>query len=197
MIDIKASILIMIRSYFISILSVSLLFSEGFTFIDESGSQGLSFIHDHGGSGERYYVETIGSGVCLLDYDNDNDLDLYFCQGASLPGWNKDILLENKLFRNDTGQWKDVTSIAGVGDTSYSMGCACGDLDNDGDTDLYVTNFGDNVFYRNNGDGTFTNVTAKVGNNNPLWGSSAAFFDMDKDGLLDIYHVEKNMNIIN
>ena len=187
MIDIKASILIMTRFYFINILSVSLLFSEGFTFIDESGSQGLSFIHDHGGSGERYYVETIGSGVCLLDYDNDNDLDLYFCQGASLPGWNKDILLENKLFRNDNGQWKDVTSIAGVGDTSYSMGCACGDLDNDGDTDLYVTNFGDNVFYRNNGDGTFTNVTAKVGNNNPLWGSSAAFFDMDKDGLLDIY----------
>ena len=57
--------------------------------------QGLIFKHDHGGSGERHYIESIGSGVCLLDYDNDNDLDIYFCQGSELPGWDKDIVLES------------------------------------------------------------------------------------------------------
>mgnify|MGYP003310068710 FL=1 len=81
----------------------------------------------------------------------------------------------------------DVTTVAGVGDTSYSIGCACGDVDNDGDTDLYITNFGPDIFYRNNGDGTFTNVTDAAGIKNQSWGSSAAFFDMDNDGLLDLY----------
>ena len=97
------------------------------------------------------------------------------------------MILENKLFRNENGRWKDVTSEAGVGDRSYSMGCACGDVDNDGDVDLYVTNFGQDVFYRNNGNGTFTDVSSEVGIYNGLWGASAAFFDMENDGLLDLY----------
>ncbi|SVA67012.1 uncharacterized protein METZ01_LOCUS119866, partial [marine metagenome] len=156
-------------------------------FYDLAQDQGLDFVHDHGGSGEKYYVETMGSGVCLLDYDNDHDLDIYFCQGAALPGWDKKIILENKLFQNDDGRWTDITAVAGVGDKSYSTGCACGDVDNDGDTDLYVTNFGIDIFYRNNGNGTFTNVTDAVGVNNHEWGSSAAFFDMDNDGFLDLY----------
>jgi len=156
-------------------------------FIDVAIPQGLSFEHDHGGSGDRYYVETIGSGVCLFDYDNDDDLDIYFCQGSGLPGWDKDVILENKLYRNDGNKWTDVTSSAGVGDRSYSMGCACGDVDNDGFIDLYVTNFGKDVLYQNKGDGTFIDVTDISGINNPLWGASVAFFDMDGDGLLDIY----------
>ncbi|HJM95485.1 MAG TPA: VCBS repeat-containing protein, partial [Candidatus Marinimicrobia bacterium] len=110
-------------------------------FYDLAQDQGLDFVHDHGGSGKKYYVETMGSGVCLLDYDNDHDLDIYFCQGSALPGWDKKIILENKLFQNDDGRWTDVTAVAGVGDKSYSTGCACGDVDNDGDTDLYVTNY--------------------------------------------------------
>ena len=166
---------------------ISFLYSEKYIFNDESKNQGLIFYHDHGGSGQRYYIETIGSGVCLLDYDNDEDLDIYFCQGSALPGWKKNINLENKLFRNDNGKWTDVTSISGVGDTSYSFGCACADIDNDGDTDLYVTNFGNDILYRNNGDGTFSNITHKTNIHNPKWGSSAAFFDMDNDALLDIY----------
>lgn len=156
-------------------------------FIDVAIPQGLTFEHDHGGSGERYYIETIGPGVCLFDYDNDDDLDIYFCQGSGLPGWDKDIILENKLYRNDGNKWTDVTSSAGVGDRSYSMGCACGDVDNDGFTDLYVTNFGKDILYQNKGDGTFMDVTDISGINNPLWGASVAFFDMDADGLLDIY----------
>ena len=75
--------------------------AQSYVFDDVAQDQGLDFIHDHGGSGEKYYVETMGSGVCLLDFDNDNDLDIYFCQGAALPGWDKNTVLANKLFRND------------------------------------------------------------------------------------------------
>ena len=178
---------LIIRVNFIYSLNISYILAQGFIFNDESELQGLSFIHDHGGTDQRFYIETIGAGVCLFDFDNDEDLDLYFCQGSPLPGWDKDLELENKLFRNDNGQWTDVTSVAGVGDRSYSMGCGCGDIDNDGDVDLYVSNFGNDVFYRNDGDGTFTDVSDEVGINNTLWGCSVALFDMDNDGLLDIY----------
>ena len=167
------------------------LLSNGWTqslvFKDVADNQLLNFVHDHGGTGEKYYIETMGSGVCLFDYDNDGDLDAYFLQGAPLPGWNKKIILENKLYRNDGKKWTDVTEKAGVGDKNYGIGCACADYDNDGDTDLYVTNYGPDVFYQNNGDGTFTDVTIDVGIDNSHWASSAAFFDSDNDGWLDLY----------
>ena len=163
------------------------VFGQGITFIDASQKQGLIFKHDHGGSGMKYYVETMGSGVCLLDYDNDGDLDIYFAQGASLPGWKGSKELINRLFQNNGGEWSDVTKKAGVGDPSYSIGCACGDVDNDGDIDLYVTNFGNDTFYRNEGNGTYFEATQSTGLNNIEWGSSAAFFDGDLDGWLDLY----------
>ena len=174
----------------LAIITLSIYISlnaQSYVFDDLTNEQGLDFIHDHGGSGEKYYVETMGSGVCLIDYDNDQDLDIYFCQGAPLPGWNKNIVLANTLFRNDNGHWTDVTEKAGVGDKSYSIGCACGDVDNDGDTDLYVTNFGADILYINNNNGTFTDMTSAMGINSPKWGSSAAFFDGDNDGWLDLY----------
>jgi len=166
---------------------LSLCIAQKLEFKDLSEKQSLNFVHDHGGSGEYYYVESMGSGICLIDYDNDGDLDAYFPQGAPLPGWTKNRKLENKLFRNDNIKWIDVTLEAGVGDKSYSMGCACADYDNDGDTDLYVTNFGDDIFYRNNGDGTFEDVTIELGIENIEMGTSAAFFDSDNDGWLDLY----------
>jgi len=167
------------------------LLSNGWTqslvFKDVADNQLLNFVHDHGGTGEKYYIETMGSGVCLFDYDNDGDLDVYFLQGASLPGWDKEIILENKLYRNDGKKWTDVTKKSGVGDKNYSIGCACADYDNDGDTDLYVTNYGPDVLYQNGGDGSFTDVSLDVGIDNPHWASSAAFFDSDNDGWLDLY----------
>ncbi len=168
-------------------LFIQLSFGQSYIYNDLAELEGLDFNHDHGGIGQKYYVETMGSGVCLLDYDNDNDLDIYFCQGAPLPGWNEDEILENKLFRNDNGLWVDVTENTGVGDNSYSIGCACGDVDNDGDTDLYVTNFGADILYINQGNGTFTDMTTEMGINSPKWGSSATFFDGDNDGWLDLY----------
>ena len=166
---------------------LSFSIAQKLDFNNVSVEYSLNFIHDHGGSGEYYYVESMGSGICMIDYDNDGDLDAYFAQGAPLPGWEKDRILENKLFRNDNIKWVDVTKTAGVGDKTYSMGCACADYDNDGDTDLYVTNFGKDIFYRNNGNGTFTDITTDVGIENLDMGTSAAFFDSDNDGWLDLY----------
>ena len=166
---------------------ITFCWGQELSFKDMTEQGALDFIHDHGGSGEYYYVESMGSGICIFDYDNDGDLDAYFPQSSPLPGWKKDIVLENKLFRNDNLEWIDVTNEAGVGDKSYSMGCACGDYDNDGDIDLYVTNFGKDILYQNNSDGTFTDVTLDLGIDNPSMGMSAAFFDSDNDGFLDLY----------
>ena len=183
--------------FFIPVFALSILSGQSWGFYDFSQIQNLNFKHDHGGSGRYFYVESMGGGVCLLDYDNDGDLDIYFTQGAPLPGWDKNIILENKLFRNDKTTWVDVTNKAGVGDKNYSMGCACADFDNDGDSDLYVTNFGEDIFYVNNGDGSFTEATNQLGIDNPHMGMSAAFFDSDNDGWLDLYvtnYVEYDIN---
>jgi hypothetical protein len=93
-----------------------------------------------------------------------------------------------RLFRREPdGTYRDVTELSGLGDPGYGMGAAVGDVDNDGDLDLYLTNYGPDAFYRNNGDGTFTDATRESGLGNPAWGASAGFFDYDTDGWLDLY----------
>jgi len=162
----------------------------------------LKFHHFTGATGEYYMPEIMGAGVALFDYDNDGDLDVYLIQGTvfdpsqdarrakfpTAPGWKPG----NRLFRNllsETAKLKfvDVTEKAGVGHIGYGMGVAVGDYDNDGFQDLYVTNFGRNVLYHNNGDGTFTDVTAKAGVDDPRWSTSAAWVDYDRDGRLDLF----------
>ena len=171
----------------IMIFLLSLSFSNQIKFKDYAIERGLNFKHNHGGSGEYYYVESMGSGVCVFDYDNDGDMDAYLVQSAPLPGWNQDVVLENKLFRNDGSNWEDVTAKSKLGDKEYGLGCACGDFDNDGSIDLYVSNFGKDILYKNNGDGTFTDISESAGIDNPAMGMSAVFFDSDNDGLLDLY----------
>ena len=102
----------------------------------------------------------MSAGLALFDYDSDGDVDIYFLNGAPMPGTKVDVVPRDALYRND-GNWKftDVTDQAGVGDAGHGMGVAVGDYDNDGDPDIYVNNFGPNVLYRNNGDGTFADVT--------------------------------------
>jgi hypothetical protein len=167
--------------------------AAGVIFEDGARQAGLDFVHEHGGSGRKYMVETVGSGVCFLDYDNDGDADLYLLQGAALPGFEAEGELRNALYRNDSKVGKvrfvDVTEEAGVGERSWGMGCTAGDIDGDGDLDLMVTNFGPDVLYRNNGDGKFTDITAAAGVGDPRWSSSAAFADADGDGDLDLYVV--------
>ena len=160
-------------------------------FVDVTTEAGITFKHINGASDRKFYLETMGSGAAFLDYDNDGNLDLYIVNGAPLPGFETTDPSTNLLYQNNgDGTFTDVTAAAGVGDTSYGMGCVAADYDNDGDSDLYVTNFGKNLLYRNNGDGTFTNATSHAGvDDGDKWSSSCAFVDYDHDGNLDLYVV--------
>ena len=147
----------------------------------------------------KYLVETMGGGVALLDYDNDGRLDVFFTNGAKLddpmPAGKRpdksDAKYWNRLYRqNADGTFADVTEkagLTGMPQNYYGMGVAVGDYDNDGFEDLYVTNYGGNTLYHNNGDGTFTDVTARAGVGASGWSASAGFFDYDNDGKLDLF----------
>jgi len=161
------------------------------TFVDVTAAAGLDgVVHTHGGTGQKYYLETVPPGVCWLDYDRDGWEDIYFVQSGALPGTPRPAgSAHSRLFRNaGNGTFVDVTDRAGVANASgYGNGCTAGDYDNDGDEDLYVTNFGPSVLYRNNGDGTFTDVTQQAGVKNGLYATSAAWADYDNDGRLDLF----------
>ena len=172
-------------------------------FEDVAAQTGLDFQHFIGATGSFFTPEILGSGVALLDYDNDGDLDVYFLQGVRLgPAQPAETLLfgppkqhwpGNRLFRNElvpTGELRfaDVTDKAHVqGNGAYGMGVAVGDYDNDGDTDLFVSNFGPDLFFRNNADGTFTDISAKAGIDDNAFSASATFLDYDRDGDLDLF----------
>jgi hypothetical protein len=156
-------------------------------FVDAIAGSGIDFRHENGITGKCQYLEIMGAGVGIFDYDGDGLLDLYFVNGQKLQG-PPDPAITNRLYRNE-GAWKfrDVTAAAGVGDAGYGQGCCAGDYDNDGDSDLYVSNYGPNVLYRNNGDGTFSDATADAGVADAGWGQTSSFLDYDRDGWLDLY----------
>lgn len=160
-------------------------------FVDIAESSGLSAFRHLGGSLEkRYILETTSGGVALFDYDGDGWLDIYLVNGGSLEIVRRQKPpVKNRLFRNKRdGTFEDVTEKARVaGNGAWGMGVVVGDYDNDGWDDLYVTNFGPNILYRNNSDGTFTDVTAKAGVGDPRYSTGAAFGDYDGDGDLDLF----------
>src|SRR5436190_8668043 len=153
-------------------------------------------------SGKFYQPEIMAPGVALFDYDNDGDLDVYVVQGQMLGSGTPLIPppagpLGDRLYRNDlvvnpdgsrTLHFTDVTASSGLHPRGYGMGVAVGDIDNDGWLDLYLTGFGRNQMFRNNGDGTFSDVSVRTGTDSPkTWGVSAAFVDVDRDGWLDLF----------
>jgi enediyne biosynthesis protein E4 len=158
---------------------------------------GLIFHHENSPTPRKHLIETMGGGVAVLDYNNDGLLDIFLVNGGHLGTEAKDSFDRanprywNRLFRqNKDGTFTDVTGAAGLasaGDGNYGMGVAAADYDNDGFTDLYVTSYGRNILYHNNGDGTFTDVTAKAGVAAGGWSVSAGFFDFDNDGKLDLF----------
>ena len=167
---------------FLSLIPFPILSIEpSIHFTDVTDIAGIRFTHANGATGEFHLPETLGAGGAFLDYDNDGHLDLYLVNSAALSA----------LFRNNgDGTFRDVTASAKVNNQgSYGHGVACGDVDNDGYVDIYVTNFGANRLYHNNGDRTFTDVTAQAGVGDSRWSSSATFFDYDSDGYLDLYVV--------
>ena len=163
--------------------------NQGVRFTDVTAELGIKFRHVNGESGKKYFIEPIGSGVALFDFDNDADVDLYFVNGSDLPGMTSSIPPTNRFYRNDGGSFTDITDEASVGDKGYGLGCCVGDYNNDGFTDLYVTNYGPNVLYHNNGDGTFTDVTTTAGVAGDQFSSGCAFVDVNADGYLDLYVV--------
>jgi hypothetical protein len=168
-------------------------------FLDRREKAGIRFKHQGNPTKEKYLIETMGGGVAVFDFNNDDLLDVYFVNGGKLqdpmkPGATVDrsgAEYFNRLYRNNgDGTFTDVTLEAGVSGSShgnYGTGVATGDFDNDGFMDLYVTNFGRNTLYRNNRDGTFRDVTKEAGVGAGGWSASAGFFDFDNDGWLDLF----------
>ena len=158
-------------------------------FTDIRPSSGITFTQDSTNSDEKYYLETMGTGVAWIDYDQDGLMDLYFVQSAATDAYKPAHPLRSALYHNNgDGTFTDVTDRAGVaGEGHYGQGVAVGDFNNDGYPDLYVTGYGRAILYQNNGDGTFTDVTAKAGlADDGNWSTSAGWFDFDKDGWLDL-----------
>ncbi len=159
---------------------------------------GMDFAHRNSPTAQKYLIETMGGGVALLDYNNDGLLDIFLVNSGKLEDpvklpadfARREPTFWNRLYRqNPDGTFTDVTAAAGLADAgnSYGMGVAVGDYNNDGFPDLYVTGYGRNVLYRNNGNGTFTDVTAEAGVAAGGWSASAGFFDYDNDGRLDLF----------
>jgi hypothetical protein len=168
-------------------------------FTDITQSSKVDFTHESSATSNKYLVETMGGGVALLDYDNDGRLDIFFTNGARIDDPmpdgkapdKSDPKFWNRLYhQNADGTFTDVTEragLTGMPQNLYGMGVAVGDYDNDGFEDIYVTGYGGNTLYHNNGNGTFTDVTQKAGVGAGGWSASAGFFDYDNDGKLDLF----------
>jgi len=159
------------------------------TYVDVAAAAGITFRHDNAASADKYLIETMGSGCGWIDYDQNGLLDLYLVNGAATRRYTPQHGLRSALYRNNgDGTFTDVTMKAGVGaEGLFGMGVAVGDYDNDGFPDLFVLGYGRCILFHNNGDGSFTDVSAKAGvENSGRWGSSAAWFDYDNDGRLDL-----------
>lgn len=159
------------------------------SFVDVAQNAGLDMKFTSGDEkAKKYIVETNGTGVAFLDYDNDGWQDIFLVNSSRLGGFPSSAPT-NHLYRNDhNGKFTDVTQEAKLGRSGWGNGVCAGDTDNKGFDDLYVTYWGANVLYKNNGDGTFTDVTAKsgAGGNPKQWSSGCTFLDYDRDGYLDL-----------
>ena len=150
---------------------------------------GITWVHDAGVSAEHYLPETLPPGCAFLDYDNDGWMDIFLVNSGPSDFFKPSKPLRNALYKNNRdGTFSDVTEKAGVGGgVSFGMGAAVADFNNDGFQDILVTAYGRPTLYRNNGDGTFTDITEKAGLAASGWTTSAVWFDYDNDGLLDLF----------
>jgi enediyne biosynthesis protein E4 len=158
-------------------------------FLDVTREAGIHFHHERAASREKLYIETMGAGVGWLDYDQDGFLDAFFVNSGYTPLFHPAQPPQPALYRNNgDGTFTDVTARSGIhSDGTFYMGVAVGDFDNDGYPDIYMTGYRHSVLYHNNGDGTFTDVTAHAGvADEGNWATAAGWFDYDHDGKLDL-----------
>ncbi|MGB6685776.1 MAG: CRTAC1 family protein [Candidatus Acidiferrum sp.] len=162
--------------------------SSSVTFRDVTRQAGIQFKHDNGAFGKKWLPETLGPGVAFIDYDNDGWPDIFLVNGMDWPGHGNKRSTPKLYHNNHDGTFTDVTHKAGLDAVEmYGMGVAVGDYDNDGYDDLFVTAYGQNHLFHNNGNGTFTDVTQKAGLGGiKEFGTGAAWVDYDKDGKLDL-----------
>ena len=179
-------LLILLFIYVLPLFSVAAI-----QFVDVTEEAGISFRHINGAEGAFHIPETLGAGGAFFDADNDGYLDIYLVNSGYWDTSPSAKQTTSTLYRNNRdGTFTDITATAKVGNRgNYGQGVTCADYDNDGNVDLYVTNFGTNVLYRNNGDGTFTDATTSAGVGDPGWSSSACFLDYNLDGHLDLFVV--------
>ncbi|MFM7318792.1 MAG: FG-GAP repeat domain-containing protein [bacterium] len=157
-------------------------------FTDVTDNSGVNFIHFSGNTPEKPVPTANGSGLAIFDFDSDGLMDIFFAQSTHLPVDSK-AGRTGKLFRNlGEMKFKDVTETSGLGaNTFFTHAAIAADVDNDGDPDLYLCNFGKNALFRNDGKGKFTDISGESSSDIEAWSSSAAFLDYDGDGFLDIY----------
>lgn len=158
-------------------------------FREVTAASGITFVHENGATPAKYLIETLGSGVAVIDFDSDGKPDLYFPNGGAVPAKiGEQAAGKSRLYRN-LGGWKfaDVTERAGIAGRGFMLGAVTGDYDSDGDPDLYVTSYGSNILFQNQGDGTFRDVTAAAGADDTRLSSGAAFVDVDGDAKLDLF----------
>jgi hypothetical protein len=160
-------------------------------FIDVANKAGLTTFHDTCGSlAKNYLVETMNGGVAIFDYNNDGLMDILLVNGSSFELLDNPSLprTSSRLFRNNgDGTFTDVTRQSGLINEGWGMAAAAADFDNDGYTDVFITNFGTNALFHNNGNGTFTNITKQAGLEGGNWSTGCSWGDFDGDGLLDLY----------
>ncbi|MCU1330428.1 MAG: ASPIC/UnbV domain protein [Bryobacterales bacterium] len=168
------------------LLALTASAATGPYFVEEGLKAGLKDIFFCGDDQQKnYIVETLGTGVALVDFDNDGLLDVFAVTASRLEGFPAGTEPVNHLYRNKGNRtFEDVSRKAGVARSGWGQGVCAGDIDNDGFTDLYVSYWGSDVMYRNRGDGTFEDVTPpSIGSR---WGTGCAFLDYDHDGRLDL-----------
>jgi hypothetical protein len=179
------------------VLMASAVIAQGPGIRFERSTAGIEFRHTNGASQDKYLAETMGSGGLFFDYDDDGWIDVLLVDGGSLADPAAAGRAGHRLYRNMRGSFTDVTAASGIrhrpstslGTGEYGMGACAGDVDADGRIDVYLTNYGPNALYRNEGKGVFADVTRQAGVGLGGWSTSCAFVDVDGDRDLDLFVV--------
>ena len=157
-----------------------------FALVDATDELGIDVRYRSRPAGDHHLAAIMGGGVAAFDANGDGRIDLYFTNGHD--GTDASPYRDRLLVQRADGTFEDATDAAGLGHRGFGMGVAVGDVDNDGDLDLFVANVGPDVLYRNEGDGRFTDATDAAGvGGGEAWSASATFLDYDGDGFLDLY----------